>query len=57
MADEIIEELWAIKDAIAKDVEYNIDELVARLHQRQKCRKHKALDFSDQQNQDPAVQN
>ena len=31
MADEIIEELWRIKDSIARDHAYSVDNLVARL--------------------------
>lgn len=31
MADEIIEELWKIKDGIAREYGYNIDALVAHL--------------------------
>ena len=31
MADEIIEELWKIKDGIAQEYAYNIDALVAHL--------------------------
>jgi hypothetical protein len=31
MADEIIEELWNIKDGIARDYDYDIDALVAHL--------------------------
>lgn len=31
MADEIIEELWKIKDGIAHEYAYNIDALVAHL--------------------------
>jgi hypothetical protein len=31
MADEIIEELWKIKDGIAHEYAYNVDALVAHL--------------------------
>ncbi len=31
MADEIIEELWNIKDSIARDYAYSVDNLVAHL--------------------------
>jgi len=31
MADEIIEELWKIKDAIARECAYDVDALVAHL--------------------------
>lgn len=35
MADEIIEELWAAKDAIAKEADYDIDKLVDLLQNRE----------------------
>ncbi|WP_446010827.1 hypothetical protein [Candidatus Electrothrix sp.] len=31
MADEIIEELWKIKDSIARDHAYSVDDLVTHL--------------------------
>ncbi len=31
MADEIIEELWRIKDSIARDHAYSVDDLAAHL--------------------------
>lgn len=31
MADEIIEELWKIKDGIAREYAYNVDALVAHI--------------------------
>lgn len=34
MADEIIEELWRVKDAIAREHGYDIDRLVAALETR-----------------------
>jgi len=33
MSDEIIKELWAIKDQSAKDAAYNVDELCRRLNE------------------------
>lgn len=38
MADEIIEELWAIKDEIAKEADYDIDRLIDLLQERQEHR-------------------
>ena len=35
MADEIIEELWIIKDTIAKEVGYDIDNLINRLQKKE----------------------
>jgi hypothetical protein len=34
MADEIIEELWKIKDGIAHEYAYNVDALVAHLKEK-----------------------
>jgi hypothetical protein len=36
MTDEIIEELWRVKDNIAKQFNYDIDALAAELQRRQK---------------------
>ena len=38
MADEIIEELWTIKDTIAKEADYDIDKLIDLLADRQQQR-------------------
>ena len=35
MPDEIIQELWQIKDSMAQEYEYDIDMLVAHLKTRQ----------------------
>lgn len=35
MADEIIEELWKIKDSIAQEYGFNLDSLVAHLKARE----------------------
>lgn len=39
MADEIIEELWAIKDTLAKEAGYDVNKLIELLQTRQKQRK------------------
>jgi len=39
ITDEIIEELWAIKDAHAKETDYNVDKLIELVQARQKQRK------------------
>ena len=36
MTDEIIEELWQVKDNLAKQFNYDIDALAAELRRRQK---------------------
>jgi len=35
MTDEIMQELWAIKDAISKEADYDLDKLCRQLKQRQ----------------------
>ena len=50
MADEIIQELRAIKDALAKEAGYDVDKLVELLKARQKQRKeNSSTDLIDQQ--------
>jgi hypothetical protein len=50
MADEIIEELWGIKDALAKEADYDVDKLIELLQVRQKQRKENSnADMIDQQ--------
>ncbi len=39
MADEIMEELWAIKDALAKEADYDVDKLVALIEAKHRQRK------------------
>ena len=36
MSDEIIEELWQVKDSLAKQFNYDLDALAAELQRRQK---------------------
>ncbi len=45
MADEIIEELWQIKDGIAHEYGYNIDALVAHLKTKGLLAGQKAVDL------------
>ena len=50
MADEIIEELWAIKDALAKEADYDVKKLVELVQARQEQRKeNNGADLIDQQ--------
>jgi hypothetical protein len=45
MADEIIRELWEIKDNIAREYGYDLDALVNYLKTRQKNRDPKVVDL------------
>ena len=46
MSDEIIKELWAIKDQSAKDAAYNVDELCRRLNERDRKTTALVVDLS-----------
>lgn len=46
MADEIIEELWKIKDGIAHEYAYNIDALVAHLKAKGLSAGQRVVDLS-----------
>ena len=46
MSDEIIKELWAIKDQSAKDADYNVDELCRRLKERYRETSTPVVDLS-----------
>jgi hypothetical protein len=50
MADEIIEELWRIKDSIARDHAYSVDELVAHLQTKGLLPGQKVVDLHAMRN-------
>lgn len=45
MPDEIIKELWEIKDSIAREHGYDIDALVAHLHSRKRAEGERVVDL------------
>jgi hypothetical protein len=45
MADEIIKELWEIKDGIAQKYGYDVDALVAHLRTRKREGDHQVVDL------------
>ena len=45
MSDEIIKDLWEIKDSIAREHRYDIDRLVAYLRTRQRPKGHPVVDL------------
>jgi hypothetical protein len=49
MADEIIEELWAIKDTLAKEADYDVEKLVELVQARRDQREKNGADLIDQQ--------
>jgi hypothetical protein len=46
MADEVIRELWRVKDAMAKRFNYDVDALAAELRRRQKESGRPVVDLS-----------
>jgi hypothetical protein len=50
MADEIIEELWAIKDEIAKEADYDVDKLIDLLQEKQERREESTPSNSGREN-------
>ena len=46
MSDKIIEELWQIKDSIAREHDYDIESLVAHLQTRQRSAGRQVVDLS-----------
>lgn len=57
MKNPIIEELWKVKDQMAREYDYDLGKLADLLRQRQKESKHKVVDFSKSQPQNPSVRN
>ena len=45
MSDEIIKELWEIKDGIAREHEYDVDRLVANLRARKRPAGQQVVDL------------
>ena len=46
MSDEIIEELWQIKDSIAREHDYDVESLVAHLQTKQRSADQQVVDLS-----------
>lgn len=51
MSDEIIREIWQIKDAIGKEVDYNLHSLGDLLRKRQSAGSKQVVDLSDRKKQ------
>ena len=45
MPDELIEELWQIKDGIAREHGYDVDALVAHLRTRERMESRRVVDL------------
>ena len=46
MRNEVLEELWQSKDAVAKEYGYDIDRLVSGLREKEKSEKVRVIDLS-----------
>ena len=46
MSDELIEELWQIKDSIAREHDYDIESLVVHLQTKQRSADQQVVDLS-----------
>ncbi len=56
MADEIIQELWQIKDSIASTHNYDVKRLVKYLQEKERNGKHKIVDLrSTKRDAEPIV--
>ena len=44
MSDELIEELWQIKDSIAREHEYDVDALVAHFRTQERMESRRVVD-------------
>ena len=47
MENEILKELWDVKDSIAKENNFDIDQLAKILKEKQENNKHQSIDLSD----------
>ena len=45
MSDEIIKELWKIKDSVAREYGYDVDRIVAYLQGRPRTTSHQVVDL------------
>ncbi|MYB54445.1 MAG: hypothetical protein F4X77_19930 [Acidobacteriia bacterium] len=45
MADEVIEELWRVKEAMARECGYDVTRLAADLQRRQQEHAHRIVDL------------
>ena len=45
MPDQVIKELWEIKDAVAHEHEYDIDALVSSLREKSRSRGHRTVNL------------
>lgn len=56
MKNPILEELWKVKDEIARECGYDLNKLADRLRQQQEEGKCQVVDFSGRQARNPTAQ-
>jgi len=54
MKNPILEELWRVKDEIARECECDLNKLAERLRKRQQEEKRQVANFSETQTRNPA---
>jgi len=57
MKNPILEELWKVKDEIARECGYDLNILAARLRQGQQQGKRKVVNLSERGTRDPTAGN
>lgn len=57
MKNPILEELWKIKDEIARECDHDLDKLYTRLRKMQQEGTHKIVDLSEGHTQKPIIHN
>ena len=55
MKNPILEELWKVKDEIARECEYDLNKLAERLRKKQQEEKRQAANFSEEQTENPTA--
>ena len=53
MKNPVIEELWKVKDEIARECDHDLNKLAVLLRKRQKEGEHKVVDFSEKLTEKP----
>jgi hypothetical protein len=55
MKDEVIEQLWQVKDDIARECGHDLNKLADLLRKRQNQRKHKTVDYTNRRVKSPSA--
>jgi len=57
MKNPILEELWRVKDEIARECEYDLNKLAERLRQGQEQGERKVVNLSERETRNPTAPN